>query len=82
MNVVKEKIYRDFEVLGAWFYDNYMAINSGKCNFMHLGSNLSVGEIFVPKNFKLKNASVNEIIGTIIDRKLKFDKHIKHLSMP
>ena len=23
-NVVKEKLYNDFEVLGTWFYDKYM----------------------------------------------------------
>ena len=54
MNVVKEKLYKDFEVLGTWFYDNYMALNPGKCNFMCLGSNLLGDEIFVYKNFKLK----------------------------
>ena len=26
-NVVKEKLYNDFEVLGTWFYDKYMALN-------------------------------------------------------
>ena len=34
MNVVKEKLYKDFEVLDTWFYDNYMALHPGKCNFM------------------------------------------------
>ena len=79
MNVVKEKLYKDFEVLDTWFYDNYMALNPGKCNFMCLGSNLSLDEIFVYKNLKLKNTSVNEILGVIIDRELKFDKHVKHI---
>ena len=26
-NVVKEKLYDDFEVLGTWFYDKYMGLN-------------------------------------------------------
>ena len=69
MNVVKEELYRDFEILDTWF--------SGKCNFMCLGSNLS-DEIFVHKNLKLKNTSINEILGVIIDRELTFDKHVKH----
>ena len=34
VNVVKEKLYKDFEVLGTWFYDNYMALYPGKCNFV------------------------------------------------
>ena len=63
MNFVKEKLYKDFEVLDTWFYDNYMSFDPGKCNFMCLRSNLSVDEIFVYKNFKLKNTSVNEILG-------------------
>ena len=56
-----------------------MALNPGKCNFMCLGSNLSLDEIFIYKNAKLKNTSVNEILGVIIDRKLKFDKHVKYI---
>ena len=53
VNVVKEKLYKDFEVLDIWFYDNYMALCPGKCNFMWLGSNLSLDEISIYKNFKL-----------------------------
>ena len=60
MNVVKEKLYKDFEVLDTWLYENYMVLNPRKCNFMCLGSNLLGDEIFVYKNFILKNASVNE----------------------
>ena len=56
-----------------------MALNPGKCNFMCLGSNLLGDEIFVYKNFKLKNISVSEILGVTINRKLKFDKHVKHI---
>ena len=40
---------------------------------------LSLDEIFIYKNFKLKNTTVNEILGVIIDRELKFDKHVKHI---
>ena len=45
-------------------------MNSGKFNFMCLGSNFSVNEIFLYKKFKLKYTSVNEILGVIIDREL------------
>ena len=47
--------------------------------FMCWGSNLLVDEIFLYKNFKLKNTPVNEILGVAIDRELKSDKHIKHI---
>ena len=46
---------------------------------MSLGSNLSLHEIFVYKNFKLKNTSVNEILGVIIDREIRLNKHEKHI---
>ena len=46
---------------------------------MCLGWNLSLDVIFVYKNFKLKNTSVNEILGVIINRELKFDKHVKYI---
>ena len=56
-----------------------MALNPGKCNFMCLGPNLSLDELFIYKNVKLKNTSVNEILGVIIDREFTFDKHVKHI---
>lgn len=55
-----------------------MTLNPGKCNFICLLSNLSVNEIFVYKNFKQKNTSVNEIFGVIIDKDREFDKNVKH----
>ena len=79
MYVVKDKLCKDSGVLDTSLYDSYVALNPGKYNFMCLGSNLSVDEIFVYKSFKLKNTSVNEILGVIIDRELKFDKHAKHI---
>ena len=59
MNVVKEKLYNDFEILDTWFCDNYMALKTRKYNFMCLGSSLSLDQIFVYKNFKLKTTSIN-----------------------
>ena len=79
MNLVKEKLYKDFEILDTWFYDNYMALNPGKSNFMCLRSNLLLDKTYVYKNFKLKKTSVNEILGVIIDRELKFDKLVKDI---
>ena len=33
MNVFKEKLYRDFEKLDKWSYENYTTLNSRKFNF-------------------------------------------------
>ena len=79
MNVVKEKLFKDSEVLDPWFYGNYMAFNHEKCNCICLGSNLSLDEIFLYKNLKLKKISVNEILKVIMDGELKFDEHVKHI---
>ena len=76
-NIVKEKLYKHFEGTRR-FYDNYVLLNPWKCNFMFLGSNLSVDEIFAYKNFKLKNTSVNEILGVAINNELEFNKYLKH----
>ena len=73
-----KKNYKDFEVLDTWFYELYMALNPGKCNFMCSGSNLSLDEIFIYKNFKLKNTNVNEILGVIIDSELKYSCQTFH----
>ena len=44
-----------------------------------MNSHVLLDVIFVYKNFKLKNTSVNEILGVINDREFKFDKHVKHI---
>ena len=46
---------------------------------MCLGSNLSVDQIFV-KTSNQKKTSINEILGSIIDKELTFDKRVKHIS--
>lgn len=46
-----------------------MTLKPGKCNFMCLRSILSVDEIFTFKNVKLKNTSVNQTLGVIIERR-------------
>ena len=48
-NIVKEKLYREFEVLNTWFYDNYVALNFGKFNC--LVSNLLVDQNFVYEKY-------------------------------
>ena len=29
INIFKEKLYKDFEALGTWFYENYLALKTG-----------------------------------------------------
>ena len=36
---IKQILHSDFEKVTKWFYENYMALNRSKCNFMCLGRN-------------------------------------------
>ena len=36
-------------------------------------------DLYIYKNFKLKNTSVAEMLEVIMGRELKFDKHVKHI---
>ena len=55
-----------------------MVLNSGICHFMCFGQN-TVNEAFVYDNIELKNSKEEEILGVIIDNKLRFKSHVKNL---
>ena len=50
-----------------------MAVDPKKYNFMCLDSNISVDAVFIYKKFQPSNTSINEILGVIIDKEVKFD---------
>ena len=54
-------------------------MNLEKCHFMCLGQN-TVNETFICNNIEMKNSKEEEILGVIIDNKLRFKSHVKNLS--
>ena len=50
---VQEYLKKDFEVLEKWFYDNYMALNPCKCEFMRFGKT-NEKELFIFHKIRLK----------------------------
>ena len=77
---VKNHLHKDFSKLVSWFYENFMALNPDKCQFMCLGPNINVEkEVFRYKDIKLKCVKETKILGVIIDYKLKFESHIESL---
>ena len=66
---VKKTQRGEFQIVTNWFYENYILLNSGKCNFMCLGKNAE-NETYFFNNTEMKNSSEDKILGIIIDNKL------------
>ena len=57
LNIFKEKLQKDFEVVTDWFFENYMSLYSTKYHYMCLGKNKENGiylEIYLLKIVKKK----------------------------
>ena len=39
LNLIKEKIRKNFKEVTDWFFENYMSLNPTKCLYMCLGKN-------------------------------------------
>ena len=70
MNIIKEKLRKDFKVITDWFFENYMSLNPTKDK---------ENDTFNPGNTSLKNSKEEVILGLIIDNKLSFDNHVKKI---
>ena len=73
----KKKLWKGFEVVTDWFFENYMSLNPTKCCYMclliarkmiHLALNIYI-YIYL-KNSKEK---------VVIDNKLSFDNYVKKI---
>ena len=71
LEVVKQTLSEDFQIVTKWCYENYMVLNSGKCYFMGLGKNTE-NEIYFFNNTEMRNSNKEKILGTTIYNKLKF----------
>ena len=67
---------QEFFVLYNWFYDNYIALNPGKCHFMLFGIKENEQYDLICNDITLKHSSNENVLGVTIDNKLSFDEHI------
>ena len=67
---------QEFSVLSNWFYDNYMALNPGKCHFMLFDVKENEQFDLICNDITLKHNSHEKILGITIDNKLSSDEHI------
>ena len=64
-----------------WFYENYMILNTGKCHYMRMDKDVKENiTLQISGQQKMINSKEVEILGTKIDQKLLFHKHIKNIS--
>ena len=75
MNIIKEKLRKDFMVVINWFFENYVTLNPTKCHYMCLGKNKQK-DTFHFENKSLKNSKEEVILGLTIDNKLSFDENL------
>ena len=74
----KNCLTADFDAVTKSFYENHMALNAGKCQFMCLGKD-SGNETFNFKGLVMKISKEQTILGVTIDNKLTFKSNIKNL---
>ena len=78
LNIIKEKLRKDFKVVTDWFFENCICLNPTKCHYMCLGKNKE-NDIFNCGNISLKDNKKEVISGLTIDNKLSFDNHVKKI---
>ena len=59
-----------------WFYDNYMALNPGKCHLMLFGVKEIEQFDLIYNDITLKHSSHENILGVTINNKRSFHEHI------
>ena len=75
---VQEYLKNFFEILGNWFYDNYMVLNPRKCEFMGFGKT-NENEVFTYHEIRLKKTTTKKLIGITIDKHLNFNEHLTNV---
>ena len=78
LNMIKEKLRKDFKVVTDWFIEDYTSLNPTKCHYICLGKNKE-NDTFNFGNISLKNSKEGVILGLTVDNKLPFDNHVKKI---
>lgn len=80
---LKEKAESDFINLKNWFQYNKLTMNIEKTKYLPFASYSSglpeLGDIEVDTETKIPQANEVRYLGVIVDRHLKWDKHIDHI---
>ena len=79
LNIIKEKLRKDFKVVTDWFFENYMSLNPTKSHYMYLGNSKKNDTCNFENNVTLKNSKEEVILRLTIDNKLSFDNHVKKI---
>ena len=75
LNIIKEKLRKEFKVVTDWFFENYMSLNLRKCHYVCLCKSKE-NNTFNFENIFLKNSKEGEILGLTIFNKLSFENHV------
>ena len=66
------------KIFEYYFYSNQLILNTNKSSHIIIGSNSEMPVLY--KNICIKRSTELKILGVIFDSKLKFDKHINHMT--
>ena len=77
LNIIKEKLRKDFKVVIDWLFEIYMSLNPTKYHYVYLGKSKE-NDTFNFGNISLK-ISKEVILGLTIDNKLSFDNRVKEI---
>ena len=78
LNIIKEKLRKDFKVVIDWLFEIYMSLNPTKYHYVYLGKSKE-NDTFNFGNISLKNSKEGVILGLTVDNKLPFDNHVKKI---
>ena len=72
LDIIKEKLRKDFKVVTDCFFENYMSLNPTKFHYMCLVRNKE-NDTFNFDNESLNNSKEEVILSLTIDNQLSFD---------
>ena len=78
LDILLQKLESEGYSVIEWFKNNYMQLNQGKCHFLLTGCEEDNTVVTFGNSF-LNASDKEKLLGILIDKKLKFDAHIKNL---
>ena len=76
LNIIKEKLRKDFNVVTDWFFENYMSLNPTKCHSMCVGKNKE-NDTFI---WMFSPRKSNNLINKVLQRSLRIVSGDNHSS--